>query len=116
MRTLRVTSEADIRQFAIRPAVLKPSRALDILGSRLDKGPMFVIRDDRLPEKARKALTERPYLIQEYKIGVGEGGFGIAHDGELYATFGHRRFMMMNPAGSGASACISREPHGQRIE
>jgi hypothetical protein len=116
MRTMAVESEATIRTFAIRPAVLKPRQALDILRGSLDKGPTFVLTDNRLPEKAQKALAERPYLIQEYKVGVGEGLFGIARDGEIYAPFGHRRVRMMNPAGSGASACVSRVPGADEIE
>src|SRR6185437_16101732 len=57
-----------------------------------------------------------PYLIQEFKVGVGEGFFGIAHKGQILAHFGHRRVRMMNPAGSGASACIARLPEPAEIK
>jgi hypothetical protein len=109
MHTRIVTNEADVARFHLRPAILKPRAALDILGARLDKGRAFVIEDNYLSEEVREALAQRSYLIQEYKKGVGEGYFGIAHAGEIHASFGHRRVRMMNPAGSGASACMSRE-------
>ncbi len=48
-------------------------------------------------------------------MGVGEGFFGIAHSGKMHACFGHRRLRMMNPAGSGASACVSREPDAEEL-
>jgi hypothetical protein len=110
MNTRLVTSEEDVVRFPFRPAILKPRAAVDICGAGLDKGRTFMIQDDHLTEKAREALLCRPYLIQEYKAGVGEGYFGIVQAGKVYAGFGHRRVRMMNPAGSGASACISREP------
>jgi len=110
MKTQLVTSKTDIAQFPCRPAVLKPRAALDIRGNGLDKGPSFIIEDTEIPGQALEELAKRPYLIQEYKAGIGEGFFGIAKEGKIFASFGHRRLRMMNPAGSGASACISREP------
>jgi hypothetical protein len=110
MHTSVVKSERDVASFRFRPAVLKPRAALDISEAGLDKGRSFFIEDDYISEEARRAIARRTYLIQEYKAGVGEGYFGIAHAGTIHASFGHRRVRMMNPAGSGASACISREP------
>lgn len=114
-RTRRVTCEADLVYFGKLPAILKPRAAIDVLNGRLDKGQTFAFRRD-IPFEARRAITQRPYLIQEYKDGVGEGFFGIARDGEIYASFGHRRLRMMNPSGSGSSACISRTPEACEIE
>jgi hypothetical protein len=110
MNTRLVTNEDDVMRFPFRPAILKPRAAVDICGAGLDKGRTFMIPDNHLTEDARAALARRPYLIQEYKAGVGEGYFGIAQAGKIHASFGHRRVRMMNPAGSGASACSSREP------
>jgi hypothetical protein len=110
MNTRLVTNEDDVARFPLRPAILKPRAAVEICGAGLDKGRAFMIQDDHLTEDARAALGRRPYLIQEYKAGVGEGYFGIAQAGRIHASFGHRRVRMMNPAGSGASACISRAP------
>lgn len=110
MHTQLINSEADVSQFQTRPAVLKPRFALDIIEDRLSKGKTFVLQDKYLSSEARDAIAERPYLIQEFKVGVGEGFFGIGHTGKIIAPFGHRRVRMMNPAGSGASACTSRTP------
>jgi hypothetical protein len=115
-RTKLVTSEADVADFDARPAILKPRAAIDLMDGRLEKGPSFVLRGGVLPPKARNALTRRTYLMQEYKSGVGEGFFGIAHDGDIYASFGHRRLRMMNPSGSGASACVSRTPDACELQ
>jgi hypothetical protein len=105
-----VTGEKDVAEFPFRPAFLKPRNALDLSARVLEKGRSFIIDGTDLPEQAKKAIAGRPYVVQEYKAGIGEGYFGIARDGKVLASFGHQRVRMMNPAGSGASACISREP------
>ncbi|GIH10156.1 hypothetical protein Rhe02_82230 [Rhizocola hellebori] len=48
-----------------------------------------------------------PVLVQPLIDGVGEGVFGIACGGEVLALSAHRRVRMMNPRGSGSSACES---------
>jgi hypothetical protein len=48
-----------------------------------------------------------PTLIQPVIDGVGEGVFGFAYHGETMALSAHRRVRMMNPRGSGSSACRS---------
>ncbi|WP_441219758.1 hypothetical protein [Phytohabitans sp. LJ34] len=48
-----------------------------------------------------------PALVQPVIDGTGEGVFGIAVGGEAYALSAHRRVRMMNPRGSGSSACRS---------
>jgi len=48
-----------------------------------------------------------PTLVQPIVEGIGEGVFGIAIDGEVLALSAHRRIRMMNPRGSGSSACRS---------
>ena len=111
-----VNSEANVTQFPIRPAILKPRFAMDIREDGASKGQTFIVHRDFLAPEARAAISERPYLIQEFKVGVGEGFFGIAHKGQILAPFGHRRLRMMNPAGSGASACVSRLPEVAEIE
>jgi hypothetical protein len=49
----------------------------------------------------------RPLLAQPLLHGVGEGLFGLAGTGGVHAWSAHRRVRMMNPAGSGSSACVS---------
>ncbi len=48
-----------------------------------------------------------PVLVQPVLDGIGEGVFGIAIDGQVMALSAHRRVRMMNPRGSGSSACQS---------
>ncbi len=48
-----------------------------------------------------------PLIIQPRLSGVGEGVFGLATADGVTAWSAHRRIRMMNPAGSGSSACIS---------
>jgi hypothetical protein len=48
-----------------------------------------------------------PVLVQPLIEGTGEGVFGLAVAGDPVALSGHRRIRMMNPRGSGSSACRS---------
>ncbi|MFI5896543.1 hypothetical protein ACIA5D_41230 [Actinoplanes sp. NPDC051513] len=48
-----------------------------------------------------------PALVQRLVDGVGEGIFGYAAGGQVFALSAHRRVRMMNPRGSGSSACRS---------
>ena len=48
-----------------------------------------------------------PVLVQRVVTGVGEGVFGLATDEGVQAWSAHRRIRMMNPRGSGSSACRS---------
>jgi len=48
-----------------------------------------------------------PALVQRLVSGVGEGIFGYAAGSEVFALSAHRRVRMMNPRGSGSSACRS---------
>jgi len=49
-------------------------------------------------------------LAQPLLRGTGEGLFGLIREGRVVCWSGHRRLRMMNPAGSGASACVSVTP------
>jgi predicted ATP-grasp superfamily ATP-dependent carboligase len=48
--------------------------------------------------------------LQSFIPGRGEGVFGFFADGTLHASSGHQRLRMMNPRGSGSSACRSQAP------
>ena len=50
---------------------------------------------------------EEPLLAQPLLRGVGEGLFGLAGPEGLMALSAHRRIRMVNPQGSGSSACAS---------
>lgn len=57
-----------------------------------------------------------PVISQPCVEGVGEGVFGIAQNGRLLIASGHRRVRMMNPEGSGSSACESRALQEDEID
>jgi len=48
-----------------------------------------------------------PMLLQEFIPGTGEGFFGLATSRGVLGWSRHRRVRMMNPHGSGASACAA---------
>jgi predicted ATP-grasp superfamily ATP-dependent carboligase len=49
-----------------------------------------------------------PLLMQPFIDGTGEGIFGLAGADGIRAWSAHRRLRMMNPQGSGSSACVSQ--------
>jgi hypothetical protein len=49
-----------------------------------------------------------PLLVQSFVRGTGEGVFGLVAPEGVRAWSAHRRLRMMNPQGSGSSACISQ--------
>jgi hypothetical protein len=66
-------------------------------------------------ERAIAEWGERvPLLAQTFIAGVGEGVFGLAAPDGVRAWSGHHRVRMMNPQGSGSSACAS-QPVSQDI-
>jgi hypothetical protein len=84
------------------PLVLKPALAVQRDGNALVRGAIRFCADRRSLEAAVRDLRG-PALAQEVLRGVGEGIVGV---GER-AFAAHRRIRMMNPAGSGSSACCS---------
>lgn len=95
------------------PAIIKPAPATLAQDGKLCKGPTAYLMDataDVTTEAARVTATG-PALMQPLVHGTGEGVFGFAQsDGSVTAWSGHRRLRMMNPHGSGASACVSTQP------
>ena len=91
------------------PLVLKPSQAVACGEGRVRKGRSWICGNQNELERAVHAWTEAvPLLIQPYIVGTGEGVFGLARVGGVDALSGHRRIRMMNPHGSGSSACASQ--------
>jgi biotin carboxylase len=91
------------------PFVVKPARAVWPSGSRLCKERAYVCADRGEQERVRaKWPREGALLVQPFLTGAGEGVFGLAVNGEVRAWSAHRRLRMMNPEGSGSSACVSR--------
>lgn len=88
------------------PVVVKAALAAVEVGGRLVRGGLYRCRDRQeldavlgVPSKAG------PRLIQHLVRGVGEGVFGVFDGSSLKGVSAHERVRMMNPTGSGSSAC-----------
>jgi predicted ATP-grasp superfamily ATP-dependent carboligase len=88
------------------PWVVKPALAVEVRGATLQRpSGRIATRPEQVPGIA--AAIGGPVLIQPLIDGVGEGVFGLAIRGVATALSSHRRIRMMNPRGSGSSACRS---------
>lgn len=94
------------------PCVAKPALAVRLSSGRLVKGPA---RACASVQELRAAFEELkpfgPLLVQERISGSGAGVFGLADENGVGCWSAHRRLRMMNPGGSGASACVSVSPN-----
>jgi predicted ATP-grasp superfamily ATP-dependent carboligase len=92
------------------PCILKPRYAVENEDNRITKRqfhscPNIVALRKALGEVAEDAS----HISQPFLTGIGEGIFGFAIHGEAKFLSAHRRIRMMNPEGSGSSACCNRE-------
>lgn len=94
------------------PCIAKPALAITVRDGHIAKD-----RVDYLPDRAAAdALAATldadmaPLLVQPLVAGVGEGVFGFATAEGITHWSGHRRLRMMNPHGSGSSACLAQMP------
>jgi predicted ATP-grasp superfamily ATP-dependent carboligase len=101
-------SVGDILAEAPYPCVVKPALAVQLSRGRLVSGSARVCADRRELDAALRDLSGvRPLLIQPQIIGCGEGVFGLAGGDGVAGWSAHRRVRMVNPVGSGSSACVS---------
>jgi predicted ATP-grasp superfamily ATP-dependent carboligase len=99
------------------PVVLKPAHPVRRVGPRLVRGRNYVCGTrQELAAAARRWDGSEPLLVQPLLVGQGEGLFGLAATDRLLAPSAHRRLRMMNPQGSGSSACISTHVDGSMAE
>lgn len=97
------------------PLVLKPVECTPVRnGRKISRKTWICANANEFNEALRQWDESIPLLLQKYIIGVGEGVFGLATSEGVQAWSAHRRLRMMNPHGSGASACVSI-PVDQRI-
>lgn len=94
------------------PAILKPQLAARPEGAGLGRGGATYLADRAaaLAFAQDTAPLAEPYLLQPLIAGVGEGVFGFATDTGVTGWSAHRRVRMMNPHGSGSSACRAVDP------
>lgn len=107
---------ADTETWSDFPCIAKPAPAVcEILdhktpNKRLGKGDFGTFNDNKtLAAWIDARAGDGPFLVQPQLQGIGEGVFGLYRNGQVIAWSGHRRLRMMNPHGSGSSACISHE-------
>jgi hypothetical protein len=100
-----VEEASEIEDF---PAVLKPALAVAEVKGKLRQGRMHVCPDRRqLSTLAAQFDDGLPMLAQPVLEGTGEGLFGLAGANGVQNWSAHQRIRMMNPQGSGSSACRS---------
>jgi biotin carboxylase len=104
------TSGIQVREAAKSfPVIIKPAKAAWEEEGRLRKGGMWVCGNkDELEAAIAKWAERMPAILQPFISGVGEGIFGLATKAGVEAWSAHRRLRMMNPQGSGSSACVSQ--------
>jgi len=108
---VRTASEAS--EFAAAqgfPIILKSSQCVPIYQGRKQGCPTWICASERELTRAVAQWGERtPLLAQRYIVGTGEGVFGLGAIDGVRAWSAHHRLRMMNPQGSGSSACISAD-------
>jgi hypothetical protein len=90
------------------PAVLKPALAIEALNGRARRLSPCVVTSRAEAEAVWSRWGESTAVIlQRWVPGAGAGIFGLAGANGTHRLSAHRRVRMMNPAGSGSSACAS---------
>lgn len=109
--TVLVRQVADLAAVTHFPSIARPARAITLTASgALGKGETLFFHAAEDLAKVKVVDPEEPLLVQPLVHGVGVGVFGFAGAGGVHCLFGHRRLRMMNPHGSGASACEVARP------
>lgn len=91
------------------PMILKAAECVPVRDGAVRKGRMWICANRVELDRALLEWGESgPLLAQQHVAGNGEGAFGIRTAEGVCAWSGHRRLRMMNPHGSGSSACVSQ--------
>lgn len=114
--TMIASTTSQISTWDHFPCIAKPALAAtehtneDGISSRLDKGDAATFNHkNELTAWIEKNSDGTPFLIQPLIKGVGEGIFGVMTQNGVKAWSAHERVRMMNPHGSGSSACKNRQ-------
>ncbi|MEX0282422.1 MAG: hypothetical protein AB3N13_14660 [Arenibacterium sp.] len=94
------------------PVIAKPALAVHGRDGKLGKDDAVYLPDRQAATdfQAGRGPKSDPFLIQPLIRGQGEGVFGFVGPDGVAGWSGHRRLRMMNPHGSGSSACVSFYP------
>jgi predicted ATP-grasp superfamily ATP-dependent carboligase len=112
--TVAAESAHDLRSLPFAfPVILRPAQAIRVsgtgTGAKIEKGRNWICADPaELAAAARAWNGAGEMLVQPYIEGIGEGVFGLMTPAGVVCWSAHRRLRMMNPHGSGSSACVSR--------
>lgn len=105
-----VSRRGDLQDTGIAlPTILKPQMAVRIKDGHLTRGKAKYLMTGKDTNEQPDDLGDT-YLLQPLISGVGEGIFGFAGPQGITAWSAHRRVRMMNPHGSGSSACRAIPP------
>jgi len=111
-RTMIARNRNDVLTFSAEesfPIILKAAECVPVRQGRVHNCRKWICANPQELESATKEWAERvPLLTQPFIEGTGEGIFGLAAPEGVRAWSAHRRLRMMNPQGSGSSACISQ--------
>lgn len=107
-----VRQAADLAGDIPFPAIAKPALAVAVRDGRLVKDPAHFLPDRAAADRLARRLGPEAaaLLIQPLIPGTGEGIFGFVGPDGVCNWSGHRRLRMMNPHGSGSSACRALPP------
>lgn len=115
-KTALARTAKEIRGFAESvsfPIILKAAECVPIRQGRVCSGGNWICGNKAELDRAVEQWEERiPLVAQTLIAGIGEGIFGLAAAEGVRAWSAHRRIRMMNPEGSGSSACVSQTPPG----
>lgn len=111
-KTVLARTAKDVFEFSAAesfPIILKPAECVPTYQGRVYSCRKWICANRGELERAVTEWAERvPLLAQTFITGTGEGVFGLAAPDGIRAWSAHRRLRMMNPQGSGSSACISQ--------
>jgi hypothetical protein len=90
------------------PLVMKPAMAVEEAGTGTRRlSPTLVCTRADMDAAWERWGESTPVILQRWVEGFGAGVFGLSGPGGAHHLSAHRRVRMMNPAGSGSSACAS---------
>jgi predicted ATP-grasp superfamily ATP-dependent carboligase len=111
-KTVLARTAKDIFDFVAAesfPIILKAAECVPTYQGRVHAGRNWICANlDELNRAVAQWDERAPLLAQPFIAGIGEGIFGLATPDGVRAWSAHRRLRMMNPEGSGSSACISQ--------
>lgn len=110
--SITILKPDDLDKISTFPTIIKPALAVREREGHLGKGDATYLMQSKDAASLKATLDEgmEPLIAQPLIEGIGEGIFGHATPEGIVAWSGHRRIRMINPHGSGSSACMSLMP------